>query len=218
MRSHDGRANDEAGRRLVLCPVSALLTQSRFGYLKVVASAAQSQRPQGIPVLVAGDERSGSFMPFGHAERSEVRERQRPLEPVGYADQHVLGAQRRGASGARSAGHVLPGSLMPFFFSPFCSTSGALAEDWNAGVSGEIAGTYRSGLHAILREARVRSGAVSPGLGPLMLFALIGVRGTAVRMRFRSLARYERRTLTPSVRMLALVGLPTAYGSAIPCR
>ena len=50
---------------------------------------------------------------------------------------------------------------MPFFFSAFCSTSGALAEDWNAGVSGEIVGTYRSGLHAILREARVRSGAVS---------------------------------------------------------
>ncbi len=104
------------------------------------------------------------------------------------------------------------------FFSAFCSTSGALAEDWNAGVSGEIVGTYRSGLWVILRGARVRSGAVSPGLGPLMLFALIGARGTAVRMRFRSLARYERRTLPPSVRMLALVGLLTAYGSAIPCR
>lgn len=191
---------------------------SRFSYLGVVALVAHSMRPQGIHSSIAGDERGGSSMPSGHAERSEVRERQRPLEPVGYADQHVLGAQRRGASEATSSGHVLPGSLMPFFFSAFCSTSGALAEDWNAGVSGEIVGTYRSGLWDILREARVWSGAVSPGLGPLMLFALIGVRGTAVRMRFRSLARYERRTLPPSVRMLALVGLLIAYGSAIPCR
>lgn len=46
------------------------------------------------------------------------------------------------------------------FFSAFCSTSGALAEDWNAGISGELVGTYRSARYAILRVARVRSGAV----------------------------------------------------------
>lgn len=104
----------------------------------------------------------------GHAERSEVRERQRPGEPVGYADQHVLGAQRRGRAKRESAGHVLPGFLMPFFFSAFCSTSGALAEDWNAGISGELVGTYRSECQAILRVARVRSGAVS------LVMALLG--------------------------------------------
>lgn len=55
-----------------------------------------------------------------------------------------------------------------FLLSAFCSTSGALAEDWNAGISGELLGTYRSGLRVILREARVRSGAVS------LVMALLG--------------------------------------------
>ena len=102
----------------------------------------------------------------GHAERSEVRERQRPGEPVGYADQHVLGAQRRGRARVRRTRVArFPYALLA---SAFCSTSGALAEDWNAGISGELVGTYRSECQAILRVARVRSGAVS------LVMALLG--------------------------------------------
>ncbi|GAP61320.1 hypothetical protein AHiyo1_50110 [Arthrobacter sp. Hiyo1] len=50
--------------------------------------------------------------------------------------------------------------LCPFSFSTVCSTAGALAEVWNARLSGELVGTYRFGDRQIFRAASVRTGAV----------------------------------------------------------
>ena len=173
---------------------------------------------QGVSLWIPGEDRSGSLTlseADGHAERSEVRERQRPDKPVGYADQHRLEAQQETVAQRRIRRIGVARFAYALFLYSRCSTAGALAEVWNARLSGELVGTYRFGHRHIFRAASVRTGLVPLHSGHFGRSHYWCPLAPPYGCPFMGGARDERRSSSPSERVCSR-GRFSACWRAVP--
>ncbi len=163
---------------------------------------AVSTCPQGIHRLLTGDEHRGSSTPVWacRAQRGEgapatggTRRLCRPTRPRSAAERPSEARVRR--TRVARFPYALFGFRLLFHVR---SVSGGLERWYIRGTRWYV--PVRTPCHLARSACTVRC--CFPGHGPLEVCALIGARGTAVRMPERGVARHERRSLLSSVRVV----------------